>query len=216
MWTQEELTSRVARDVRDGWAVNIGVGMPTSVAPALVHRDVMMHSENGILGMGGPAEPELVDTDLVDAGKGPTTMVPGAAIMDSVTSFALIRGGRLDLSIMGAYQVSVGGDLANWRLPTSRVAGIGGAADLAVGARQVWVLMRYAARDGGSRIVPECTFPVTARGCVARVYTDVAVFAKVGDRLEIIDCAPGVRPDRVSEETSCPVSAALRGGSAHA
>jgi 3-oxoacid CoA-transferase B subunit len=216
MWTEEEMAARVARDVEDGWAVNLGVGMPTSVAPALVDRDdVLMHSENGLLGMGGPPEPDQVDPDLVNAGKGPTTMVPGAAIMDSVVSFTLMRGGRLDLSIMGAYQVSATGDLANWRLPSSRVAGIGGAADLAVGAKQVWVLMKYAAKDGGSRVVPQCTFPITARGCVSRVYTDAAVFALLNGRLEIVDCAPGVSADDISDETTCPVSALLATRGAH-
>lgn len=215
MWTEEEMAARVARDVEDGWAVNLGVGMPTSVAPALVDRDVLMHSENGILGMGGPPRPDQVDPDLVNAGKGPTTMIPGAAIMDSVVSFTLMRGGRLDLSIMGAYQVSVTGDLANWRLPSSRVAGIGGAADLAVGAKQVWVLMKYAAKDTGYRVVPECTFPITARGCVSRVYTDAAVFVMHEGRLEIVDCAPGVSPDDVSAQTTCPVGGLLADRGAH-
>jgi 3-oxoacid CoA-transferase B subunit len=214
-WADDELAARVARDVEDGWAVNLGVGMPTSVAPALASRDVMMHSENGLLGMGGPPGPDEIDPDLVNAGKGPTTMRPGASIMDSVVSFTLIRGGRLDLSIMGAYQVSVGGDLANWRLPSRRVAGIGGAADLAVGAKQVWILMRYAAKDGGSRVVPDCTYPITARGCVSRVYTDAAVFVRREGQLEVVECAAGIDPALVSAETGCALSEGIRTGVAH-
>lgn len=214
MWTDAEIAGRIADDIQDGWTVNLGVGMPTSVAAALEGRRVLVHSENGILGMGGPPSPGHEDPDLVNAGKGPTTLVPGGAIVDSVVSFMLIRGGRLDLSIMGAYQVSDGGDLANWRLPGRRVAGIGGAADLAVGARRVWVAMKYFSKNGDCRIVDACTYPITARNCVTRVYTDRAVFSRADDKLVIVACAPGISVDQIIQETGCLASATLKDANA--
>lgn len=208
-WTDEEVTARIASDIEDGWTVNLGVGMPTSVTPQLKGRQVLIHSENGILGMGGPPPPGEGDPDLLHAGKGFSTIVPGGAIVDSSVSFGLVRCGRLDLSIMGAYQVSLAGDLANWRLPGKRIAGIGGAADLASGAKRVWVIMKFYSKDGAPRVVPTCTYPVTARSCVSRVYTDVGVFQRDGDRLMITAIAPGTDLRTLSRETCCEPVAGL-------
>ena len=162
-WTKEELALLVAQDMQDGWLVNLGIGMPTSVIDHLFHRDVLVHSENGVIGIGPPPPASEEDIDLVNPGKEYATLIPGGAFIDSVMSFTLMRGGRMDLAVMGAYQVSEVGDLANWRLPKGRLAGIGGAADLAVGARRLWVMMSYRAPDGSPKIVPNCTYPLTAR-----------------------------------------------------
>ena len=210
MWTTEEMAQRVAGDIPDGWTVNLGIGMPIAVAAPLQGRRVMIHSENGIIGMGGTPPEGQEDPDLVSAGKGPTMLVPGAAIIDSAESFSLVRGGRLDLSVMGAYQVSVDGDLANWRLPEKRIAGVGGAADLAAGARRVWVTLKLRAKTGEPRVVPTLTYPLTARGCVSRVYSDMAVFERADDELEVVDVAPGVDLDEVCELTGTQAAAALR------
>ena len=201
MWTTEQVAERVARDIPDGWTVNLGIGMPIAAAGPLEGRRVMIHSENGLLGMGPPPPEGEQDPDLVSAGKGPATLVPGGSTFDSAVSFSLIRGGRLDLSVMGAYQVSVDGDLANWRLPDKRVAGIGGAADLAVGAKRVWVAMKLRAKTGEPRVVETCTYPITARGCVDRIYTDMAVFVRDGGGMHIIEAAAGVDVDALARET---------------
>jgi 3-oxoacid CoA-transferase B subunit len=191
-WTDEQIALRAAADIQPGWTINLGIGIPTLVTGFLTVPDVMIHSENGILGMGPQPGEGMEDPDIVDAGKNPATIVPGAAFMDSLTSFALIRGGRLDLSLMGAYQVSVDGDLANWRLPERRVGGIGGAADLVVGARRVWVCMRHLAKDGASKLVERCTYALTGSAVVSRVYTDLGVFGLANGRVETIELAPGV------------------------
>jgi 3-oxoadipate CoA-transferase beta subunit len=194
-WTDDEIAARIAADIEPGWNINLGIGIPTLVAAHLNAPDVLVHSENGILGMGPQPEPGSEDWDVIDAGKNPATIVPGAAFMDSATSFAIIRGGRLDLSLMGAYQVSVEGDLANWRLPDRRVGGIGGAADLVIGAKRVWVAMRHHAKDGESKFVEHCTYPLTARGVVSRIYTDMGVFDLADGEVRARELAPGVAPD---------------------
>jgi len=206
-WTDEEIAQRVARDVELGWVINLGIGIPTRVARHITAAGVLVHSENGILGMGPPAAEGQEDPDLVDASKNAVTIVPGAAFMDTLVSFSLIRGGHLDLSLMGAYQVSAAGDLANWRLPHRRVGGIGGAADLAAGAKRVWVAMKHTAKDGGIKLVSECTYPLTAKGIVTRIYSDLAVLeidreARIG---YILDLAPGVERDAVVEVTDIPL-----------
>ena len=152
-WTDDALAARVADDIEPGWTVNLGVGLPTLVAGRLVGRPVMVHAENGILRVGPPPEPGQEDPDLIDPGKNPVTIVPGAAFMDSGLSFALIRGGHLDLAVMGAFQVSSSGDLANWRLPGRRGGAIGGAADLAAGSRRVWVMASHLTKDGQPKLV---------------------------------------------------------------
>ena len=162
-----------------------------------------MHSENGILGMGPPATDAEADPDLVDAGKNAVTVVPGAAFMDTLVSFSLIRGGHLDLSVMGCYQVSADGDLANWRLPQRRVGGIGGAADLAAGSKRVWLAMRHTAKQGEPKIVPKCTYPLTAKGIVSRIYSDLAVLELDRDAgvAYVLELAPDVERTELESAT---------------
>jgi 3-oxoacid CoA-transferase B subunit len=156
--TREQIAQRVAQDIGRGWAVNLGIGIPTLVAQFIAHAETLVHSENGILGMGGPpADGVALDPDLVDAGKRPATVVPGGSFFDSLMSFGLIRGGHLDLAVMGAYQVSCDGDLASWRLPHQRTGALGGAADLAAGARQVWIAMEHRGRTGDTRLMKSCS-----------------------------------------------------------
>jgi 3-oxoadipate CoA-transferase, beta subunit len=208
-WTNEELAQRVAADIGDGWVVNLGVGLPTLVAEQLYGRQVLVHSENGILGVGPPPAPGEEDPDIIDPGKNPVTIVPGSAYMDSLTSFALIRGGHLDLAVMGAFQVSERGDLANWRLPGRRGGAIGGAADLAAGSKRVWAMTTHTTKDGEPKLVRACTYPLTATGVVTRVYTDLAVLDVTSDGLRAIDLAPGVAADELARLTDAAVEIAI-------
>lgn len=201
-WTEAELATLVASDIGDGWAVNLGVGMPTLVAERLVGRPVLVHAENGILGVGPPPPPGQEDPDVIDPGKNPVTIVAGASYMDSATSFALIRGGHLELSVMGAFQVSQHGDLANWRLPGRRGGAIGGAADLAAGARRVWIMTTHTTKDGAPKLVERCEYPLTATGVATRVYTDLGVFDVAVGCFTAIAVAPGVTEADVRERTS--------------
>ncbi|HEX5451244.1 MAG TPA: 3-oxoacid CoA-transferase subunit B [Candidatus Limnocylindrales bacterium] len=200
-WTDDELATQVADDIEDGWTVNLGVGLPTLVANRLVGRAVLVHAENGILGVGPRPVPGEEDPEIIDPGKNPVTVVPGAAFMDSLTSFGLIRGGHLDLAVMGAFQVSEHGDLANWRLPGRRGGAIGGAADLAAGARQVWVMTTHATKDGAAKLVRSCTYPLTATGVVSRVYTELGAFDVADGRLRVRRLAPGVTTDEAVART---------------
>lgn len=204
-WSEDAMRARLADDVEDGWVVNLGTGMPSRAARTLAGREVLVHSENGILGVGPPPPPGEEDPDLVNAGKNPITLVPGACFMDSLTSFSLIRGGYIDLSVMGAYQVSASGDLANWRVPSRRVAGVGGAADLCVGAAHVWVLMTHTDKSGRPKLVRDCDFPLTARSVVERVYTELAVLDVVTDGFAVRELAPGVELSDVCGATAAPV-----------
>jgi 3-oxoadipate CoA-transferase, beta subunit len=200
-WTDQELARRLAADIGDGWIVNLGVGLPTLVAEQLHGRPVLVHAENGILGVGPPPAPGEEDPDIVDPGKNPVTIVPGASYMDSAVSFALIRGGHLDLSVMGAYQVAASGDLANWRLPGRRGGAIGGAADLAAGSRRVWVMTTHRTKEGAAKLVRACTYPLTAAGVVTRVYTDLAVLDVAGTGFRVLELAPGVTADELRAAT---------------
>jgi 3-oxoacid CoA-transferase B subunit len=200
-WTERELALRVAEDVADGWIVNLGVGLPTLVAEHLQARQVLVHAENGVLGVGPPPEAGQEDPDVIDPGKNPVTLLDGASMMDSGMSFGLIRGGRLDLAVMGAYQVSATGDLANWRLPGRRGGAIGGAADLAAGARRVWVMTTHLTRDGQPKLVEHCDYPLTARAVVTRVYTDLAVLDLSGGDFRVLDLAPGVSLEELRAKT---------------
>jgi len=218
-WSTDEIAQRVAADIQPGWVVNLGIGLPTFVAGYIRAPGVLVHSENGILGMGPPPEPGKEDVDLVDAGKNPVTVVPGAAFMDTLTSFSLIRGGHLALALMGAYQVSADGDLANWRLPGRKTGGIGGAADLAAGAQRVWVAMTHTSSKDAPKLVDRCTFPLTARGVVSRVYTDLCVIELAG-QARVVELAPGVTFDDVERASAIPVQLAQtslpqRGGEDH-
>jgi 3-oxoacid CoA-transferase subunit B len=206
-WTNDQMAQRIAAEIQPGWIINLGIGIPTRAAGHIEAAGVMVHSENGILGMGRRPAPEDEDPDLVDAGKQPVTVVPGACFMDTLLSFSLIRGGHLDLAVMGGYQVSAAGDLANWRLPGRKVGGIGGAADLAAGARQVWVAMTHSSSKGEPKLVEECTYPLTARGVVSRVFTDLCVLEIDGDRRTVSDLAPGVTMADVRSATAFQVEA---------
>ena len=197
---------RVAQELRDGMSVNLGIGLPTLVANFLPpDATIMLHAENGILGYAGiNSNPDEWDTDLINAGGQPVTLVPGATFFDSATSFAMVRGGHLDLTVLGGLQVSAKGDLANWALP-GKAGGIGGAMDLAAGAKRVIVAMEHTTRDGEPRILEACTYPLTARECVSLVVTNLAVIEVTPDGLVLRETAPGVTVDDVVAATAAPL-----------
>ncbi|HLH69661.1 MAG TPA: 3-oxoacid CoA-transferase subunit B [Candidatus Dormibacteraeota bacterium] len=206
-WTEPEIARRVLADLWEGAYVNLGIGMPLLLNELLTpEMGVILHSENGILGMGPAPPPDRRDDDIVDAGKAHVTLVPGASVFHSADSFAMLRGGHLDVAVLGAYQVSMHGDLANWKRPGQRIAGVGGAADISVGAKQVWVMMRHLTKDGAPRIVRECTFPLTARGVVKRIYTDMAVIDVTAEGLQLKELAPGYTAAEVVAATDAPLA----------
>jgi 3-oxoacid CoA-transferase subunit B len=200
--SREEIAERLAQDLRDGFVVNLGVGIPLLV-PRYIPADVevILHAENGVLGLGPLAAPGQEDPDLTDAGKQPATLITGAAIVDSAMSFAMVRGGHLDVTVLGALQVSARGDLANWYVP-GRNPAVGGAMDLVAGAREVWAVMEHVDRAGQPKIVEECTFPLTGRQVVTRIYTDLAVFHVADGQLRLTECAPGIEPATVRAQTA--------------
>lgn len=175
--SRQDLARRVAEDIENGWYVNLGIGLPEQVANYISpDKSVVLHSENGLLGMGGPAAPDQVDWDLINAGKKPVTLLRGGSYFDHVTSFTMMRGGHLDLCILGAFQVSEKGDLANWWVgDTAELPAVGGAMDLVSGTRKVFVIMDHVARDGSPKLVSQCSYPLTGEAVVDRIYTDLAV-----------------------------------------
>jgi 3-oxoadipate CoA-transferase beta subunit len=208
--TKDQLAQRVARDMFDGAYVNLGIGMPTAVANHLpAGIEIVLHSENGILGMGPAPAAGAEDYDLINAGKQPVTLLPGGAYFHHADSFAMMRGGHLDICVLGAFQVSARGDLANWHTgEKDAIPAVGGAMDLAIGAKQTWVMMDLLTKKGESKLVERCTYPLTGVACVKRVYTDLATFACTPEGLKLIDAVEGLSHAELEQLVGLPIMAA--------
>ena len=208
--TRNQMAARVARDIPDGAVVNLGIGLPTLVANHLPKdREVLLHSENGVLGMGpAPADADI-DWDLINAGKQPVTLLNGGSYFHHADSFAMMRGGHLDYCVLGAFQVSVSGDLANWHTGAAdAIPAVGGAMDLAIGAKKTYVMMDHQTKGGVSKIVPLCTYPLTGVGCVSRIYTDLATIDITPQGLRVIDMVEGLDLAELQRLSGVPLSAA--------
>jgi 3-oxoacid CoA-transferase subunit B len=207
--SRNQIAQRAAQELKDGYAVNLGIGIPTLVANYVSPGvEILIHAENGILGCGPLAEEGEADPDLINAGAQYITLLPGACCFDSATSFAMIRGGHLDVTILGGFQVSRRGDLADWMVPGRGYGNIGGAMDLANGAKRVIVTMEHCARNGEAKIVETCTYPLTGLACVDTVITDLAVIAVTPEGLVLREVAPGITPEMVQERTGAPLQVA--------
>lgn len=209
-FTRDEIAQRVARDIPEGCYVNLGIGLPTLVANHLEpSKDIFLHSENGILGMGPAPAPGTEDGDLINAGKQPVTLLTGGAYFHQADSFAIMRGGHLDICVLGAFQVSRNGDLANWHTGApGAIPAVGGAMDLASGAKRVFVMMEHQTKTGQSKIVDQCTYPLTGVACVSRIYTDLAVIDIVDGELLVRDMADGLTLDALAILSGVPLRAA--------
>jgi 3-oxoadipate CoA-transferase beta subunit len=205
---RDDLAMRVAQDIPEGWSVNLGIGIPTLVANYVPpQREVVFHSENGILGMGPAPTPETLNPWLVNASRQHVTLRAGASLMNHADSFALVRGGHLDLCVLGAFQVAENGDIANWARSDDETApAIGGAMDLAAGARRIWAVMEHVTRSGEKRLLRRCTYPLTAKGCTSRIYTDLAVIDVTPRGFVVIDTVPGLSFEELQARTDAPLS----------
>jgi len=207
--SRDEIAQRVAQDIPEGAYVNLGIGLPTMVANHLdPAKEIFLHSENGLLGMGPAPAPGEEDEDLINAGKQPVTLLTGGAFFHHADSFAMMRGGHLDICVLGAFQVSERGDLANWHTGApDAIPAVGGAMDLAIGAKKVFVMMEHQTKSGESKIVPACTYPLTGVACVSRIYTDLATIDVTPNGLVVIDMIEGLTLDQLREMSGVPLHA---------
>ena len=207
-WSRVEMAMRVAQDIPDGSVVNLGIGLPTLVANHLPEgREVVLHSENGVIGMGPAPADGAEDYDLINAGKQPVTLLPGGSFFHHADSFAMMRGGHLDVCVLGAFQVSAAGDLANWHTGAAdAIPAVGGAMDLAIGAKKTYVMMEHTTKGGECKIVATCTYPLTGIGCVSRIYTDLAVIDITPAGLKLVDKVEGLSFDDLQRVTGAPLT----------
>ncbi len=206
--SRDEMADRLARDIPEGWYVNLGIGAPTKVADYIpADREVIIHSENGILGMGPAPAEDKVDRWVINAGKQNVTLQPGGCYFDHATSFAMIRGGHIDLCVLGAYEVASNGDIANWATSANESApAVGGAMDLAAGARRIWVLMQHVTKKGEPRLVESCSYPLTAAGVVKRIYTDLAVIDVTDKGFEVVEMIPGLTREELQAKSGATLN----------
>jgi 3-oxoadipate CoA-transferase beta subunit len=209
-YSRDQIAARVARDIPEGAYVNLGIGLPTLVANHLPRdRDIFLHSENGLLGMGPAPPPGTADGDLINAGKQPVTLLPGGSFFHHADSFAMMRGGHLDVCVLGAFQVAANGDLANWHTGAAdAIPAVGGAMDLAIGAKKTYVMMEHTTKGGEVKIVERCSYPLTGIGCVARIYTDLAVIDVTPRGLVVVESVEGLSFDELQSRTGAPLARA--------